>query len=173
MKFSTRARYGLRMMVELARVLLSEELVHLGRIAKITGLSVNYLAQLAIPLKNSGLLIGVSGKNGGYRLGRPPENIRLSEIIEAVQGPVSVTDCASNPDVCLNASFCEARAIWVILSGSMMEILGKYTLSDLIDKRRMQELRNEYAHFTLLDPGRAMAGGYNGRAGGCPVKTDD
>ncbi len=173
MKFSTRSRYGLRMMVELARALLTEDKVHLGRIAKITGLSVNYLAQLAMPLKNHGLLIGVSGKHGGYRLGRSPEEIRISEIIEAVQGPVSVTDCAINPDVCLNASFCEARAIWVILSSSIMKILGKYTLADLIDKRRMQELRKEYAHLDLLDPDRTMAGNEYEHPKGCPVKTEE
>jgi len=59
------------MMIELARELKNKKLVHLRQIAEITGLSENYLAQLAIPLKNNGLLVGISGKKGGYHLSRP------------------------------------------------------------------------------------------------------
>ena len=70
MKLSTRARYGLRIMVELARELQSNELVHLGKIARITGLSRNYLSQLAISLKNASLIVGVSGKKGRDALPR-------------------------------------------------------------------------------------------------------
>jgi len=121
MKFSTRTRYGLRLMVELARELRKDRLVHLGRISGITGVSENYLAQLAIPLKNEGMLIGVSGKKGGYHLSRPPEEIRIGDIVRAVDGQISLTDCVNNPDICLNSSFCEARMIWVILSGMMTE----------------------------------------------------
>ena len=107
MKFSTKARYGLRMMVELARELKKDKLVQLGKIAKITGLSENYLAQLAIPLKNNGILLGISGKNGGYRLAKPSDQIKIGEIIRAVGGPVSLTDCVANPEICMNSSFCE------------------------------------------------------------------
>lgn len=173
MKFSTRARYGLRMMVELARALKGEEIVHLGKIAKITGLSVNYLAQLAMPLKNNGLLIGVSGKHGGYRLGRPAEEITIRRIIEAVQGPISLTDCALNPDICLNADFCEARMIWVILGSSLTEILGRYTLADLIDRERMIELRQEYAHLPQINAGVVAGGVGDDPVSGCPMKTED
>jgi Rrf2 family protein len=159
------------MMVELARELKKQDKVHLGRVAKITGLSVNYLAQLAMPLKNNGLLIGVSGKHGGYQLAKDPRDILISDIIQAVQGPISLTDCAKNPDICLNASFCEARMIWVILSGNMMETLEKYTLADLIDKDRVAELRQEYSHLPLIDPDRIMAAIEDSGDRGCPVKA--
>jgi len=157
MKLSTRARYGLRMMVELARELKTEKLVHLGRIARVTGLSENYLAQLAMPLKNEGLLVGISGKSGGYHLGREPEKIKLFEIVRAVIGPIEFTDCVNNPDLCLNSSDCEARMIWVILSGTMTEILDKFTLADLIDKEKLDSIKETYAHFPLLFPDRVMA----------------
>lgn len=172
MKFSTRARYGLRMMVELARALGTEEIVRLGRIARITGISVNYLAQLAIPLKNNGLLIGVSGKHGGYRLAKPAHDIAVSDIIEAVQGPIGLTDCARNPDICLNADFCEARMIWVILSSSLTDILRRYTLADLIDKGRMAKLRQEYAHLLQMDIDKALTGDEGDAEKGCPTKAD-
>ncbi len=159
------------MMVELARGLRKQDKMHLGEVAKVTGLSVNYLAQLAMPLKNNGLLIGVSGKHGGYHLAKGPADIRISEIVEAVQGPISLTDCVNNPDICLNASFCEARMIWVILSGNMVETLEKYTLADLIDKDRVAELKQEYSYLPLIDPDRVLATSDDEAERGCPVKV--
>ncbi|MFZ5979127.1 MAG: RrF2 family transcriptional regulator [Candidatus Zixiibacteriota bacterium] len=159
MKFSTRARYGLRMMVELSRALEKKELVHLGQVARITGLSVNYLTQLAIPLKNNGLIIGVSGKKGGYKLGKPAAEISIQEILEAVQGPTELTDCVTNPDICLNSSFCEARMIWVIASHEMAGIFKKYTLSDLINKKFKADMRQRYPEVVFLNPDKIMAEG--------------
>jgi len=173
MKFSTRARYGLRLMVELARELKKEKLVHLGKIAKITGVSENYLAQLAMSLKNDGLLIGVSGKKGGYYLSRPTEEIKISEIVKAVAGPICLTDCVNNPDICLNSSFCEARMIWVIMSGSMVEILERYSLEDLIDKKRLAGVVGNHAHLPLLFPDKIMAQAAVDRVDGCPVQSKD
>ncbi|MBD3170372.1 MAG: Rrf2 family transcriptional regulator [candidate division Zixibacteria bacterium] len=172
MKLSTRARYGLRMMVELSRELREVELVQLGKIARITGLSENYLAQLAIPLKSSGLLIGVSGKNGGYKLSRPAASITIREIVESVIGPMNLTDCIENPDICMNSSFCETRMIWAILSGLMTETLEKYSLEDLIDKERTDEIRKEYAHMPLLYPDRIMSGAADMEESGCPTKIN-
>lgn len=159
MKFSTRARYGLRMMVELSRALEKKELVHLGQVARITGLSVNYLTQLAMPLKNNGLIIGVSGKKGGYKLGKPATEISIREILEAVQGPTELTDCVTNPDICLNSSFCEARMIWVIASREMAGIFDKYTLADLVNKDFKDGMRRKYPDEELLNPDKMMAEG--------------
>lgn len=150
MKFSTRARYGLRMMVELARLQKPENLVQLKHIAKITGLSNNYLGQLAISLKDDGLLIGVSGKKGGYKLSRMPGEITLRQIIRAVQGPILATDCVANPDLCLNAEFCEARTIWVLVSEKIQEVLEEYTLADLIDKNWMRRVKEANPDSNLL-----------------------
>jgi len=158
MKFSTRARYGLRMMIELARALKKERLVHLGQVAKVTGLSTNYLAQLAIPLKSNGLLIGVSGKRGGYQLGKPAEEIAINEILQALQGPVSLTDCVLRPDICLNSSFCEARMIWVIASHKMMEVLKETSLADLIDDKWKRESLKKYHYVKLLNLNHSTAG---------------
>ncbi|PKK82496.1 MAG: Rrf2 family transcriptional regulator [candidate division Zixibacteria bacterium HGW-Zixibacteria-1] len=171
MKFSTRARYGLRLMVELARELKKDRLVHLGKIAGITGVSENYLAQLAMSLKNDGLLIGVSGKKGGYYLSRPASEIKISEIIKAVAGPISLTDCVNNPDICLNSSFCEARMIWVIMSGSMIDILEKYSLEDLIDKEKLAEVVGDHSHLPLLFPDKLMAQAAGAKTDGCPVQN--
>lgn len=158
MKFSTRARYGLRMMVEFARELKENNLVHLGRIAKITGLSENYLAQLAISLKNGGLLVGVSGKKGGYHLARPANQIRIAEIIEAVIGPINLTECVTHPEICLNSSFCETRLIWSIANYRVQEALNEYTLANLISKDWIKQTRKKYPKMTFLDPDLVMSG---------------
>ena len=173
MKISTRARYGLRLMVELTRELRKQSPVHLGRIAEITGISDNYLAQLAIALKNDGLLVGVSGKRGGYHLSRPPAEITISEVVRAVIGPLRLTACVDSPDVCLNSSFCEARLIWVILSGTMNEVLEKYTLADLVDRDRVAAIRATYSYLPALDADRVMVGESGGGKSGCPVKGEN
>jgi len=144
-------------MIELARELKNSQLVHLGKISKITGVSENYLAQLAIPLRNDGLIIGVSGKRGGYHLTRPPEKITVADIVKAVDGPMTMTDCVMNPDICLNSSFCEARMMWVILSDAMEKLLHRYTLADMIDKKKIGEIREEYSHLQLLDADKFLS----------------
>jgi Rrf2 family protein len=161
------------MMVELARELKKQSPVHLGRIAEITGVSENYLAQLAIALRNNGLLVGVSGKRGGYHLARAPEQIKLTEVVEAVIGPLHLTDCVSDPTICLNSSFCEARLIWAILSGSMVEVLEQHTLADLLDKKRVAAMQQDYAHLPLMEVDRLTATDDEGRGSGCPVKSNE
>jgi Rrf2 family protein len=157
MKFSTRARYGLRMMVELARIQQKEDLVHLGRIAQITGISNNYLAQLAMSLKNNGLLIGISGKKGGYQLAKPAQEIKINDIIEAVMGSVNITECVNHPEICLNSSFCEARMVWVLVNQRVQKVLNEHTLSELIDKDWVLKTRRENPDIALLDPDRFLA----------------
>ncbi|MFH1688057.1 MAG: Rrf2 family transcriptional regulator [bacterium] len=158
MKLSTKARYGLRMMVELARALKQRPLIRLGDIAKITGVSQNYLAQLAMPLRHAGLLVGISGKKGGYALGRPADEIKLSEILQAVQGPISLTDCSLNPELCLYAPFCESRMIWVLAAHKMQEVFESYHLSDLVASDFRSETRHKFPDIPLLEPDQHMSG---------------
>ncbi len=170
MRVSTRARYGLRFMVELARELKKNKIVQLKTIAKITHLSEKYLAQLAIPLKEAGLIIGVSGKKGGYLLGSKPEKIKIRQIVSALIGPISLTDCVNSPEICLNYSFCEARTIWTILSGRMHEILDEFTLADLINKDSMKAIGDDYSRMPLLDPDLVLAKDNFEATDICPTK---
>lgn len=173
MKFSTKARYGLRMMVELARELKKEKLVQLKKIAKITGLSENYLAQLAIPLKNNGILLGISGKNGGYRLAKSADKIKISDIIRAVGGPISLTDCVANPEICMNSSFCETRMVWLILSGMMAEFLENHSLEDLINKAQFANVCKKYSSLPLIQDGKMIFDSPLNYVPGCPEKIRD
>jgi len=150
MKFSTKARYGLRMMIEMARELQTCRLIQLKTVARLTGLSENYLAQLAIPLKNQGIILGVSGKNGGYRLAKPAQQIKLSEVIGAVGGPISLADCVANPGICMSSGSCETRLVWLILSASMFDILDKYSVGDLIDDVKILDFKKKYSNLPML-----------------------
>ncbi|MBD3404048.1 Rrf2 family transcriptional regulator [candidate division GN15 bacterium] len=172
MKFSTRARYGLRMMVELARLLETENLVHLGRIARITGLSENYLAQLAMSLRNDGLVIGVSGKKGGYQLARPAERIRVGDIVKALIGPISLTDCVTNPHVCMNAGSCPSRTVWAVVNHRVQQTLNEFTLADLIRRGWVDEMQERYGDMPLLFPERMMAAGDSEETVGCPGRNE-
>jgi Rrf2 family transcriptional regulator, cysteine metabolism repressor len=173
MKLSTRARYGLRMMVELARLTDEKNPLQMGKIARVTGLSENYLAQLAMSLKNDGLLIGVSGKHGGYMLARPAARILIGEIIKAVIGPIHLTECVQNSDICMNSANCESRSIWAILNHKVEEVLDRYTLADLIHDDWMKNLREEYPNLDYLDESQLRGGGLSSGESmqGCPVSA--
>jgi len=173
MKFSTRARYGLRMMLELARKLQKENLVHLGRVANVTGISENYLAQLAMSLKNDGLLIGVSGKKGGYQLARPAEEITVNEIVTALIGPISVTECTCNPNLCLTSTFCETRAIWALVNSRIQKTLEEFTLADLLDSNFIQKVQSDNPDIPYLFPDRVMAEIDGNVTTGCPVTREE
>ncbi|MEW6363776.1 MAG: Rrf2 family transcriptional regulator [Acidobacteriota bacterium] len=171
MRFSTRARYGLRMMVELARESRGGTPVTLNRVARITGLSEGYLGQLVLLLKTASLVIGISGKNGGYVPARPPGEIKLIEVIRALQGPINLAECADHPEICLNSCFCETRVIWVLLNHRILEVLEQYTLKDLTDRARMAEIRKKNANVPMLDADLALADAEFGQDQGCPIAT--
>jgi Rrf2 family cysteine metabolism transcriptional repressor len=160
------------MMIEFGRESRKTDLVHLGKIAQTTGLSENYLAQLAMTLKNGGLLIGVSGKKGGYHLARPPDGIRIGEIIRAVIGPIAVTECVNHPEICLNSCFCETRMIWTIVNHRIQEALDEYTLADLIDGNWIDRTRKKYDDIPLLNPDLVLARMDKDLRSGCPRESD-
>jgi Rrf2 family cysteine metabolism transcriptional repressor len=156
------------MMVEMARLLQTERLVQLKRIARITGLSANYLGQLAISLRDNGLLIGVSGKKGGYKLARPAREITIREIVRAVQGPIFATECVAHSDLCLNAEFCETRTIWALVSHKVQEVLDEYTLADVIEHSWMAEVEKKHPDIPYLNVNRMVYSSDAVAHTGCP-----
>lgn len=168
MKFPTRARYGLRMMMELARLQQKTQLVQLKNIAKVTGLSKRYLGQLIILLKSNGLVVGVSGRGGGYKLTRSASEITLLQVLKAVYGPIFATECVPNPDACLNAVFCETRTIWALISDKVQELLDQYTLADLTDRGWITRVKNENPESPYLHLKSMVLDGKEIDTFGCP-----
>jgi Rrf2 family protein len=96
-------------------------------------LSKLYLSQLATPLRNAALLRSVWGNKGGYVLARPADQINLLEIMEAVDGPVSIIECVQAPGSCERAEMCESINVWRNINDAVTKTLKQYTLKDLAD----------------------------------------
>jgi Rrf2 family transcriptional regulator, cysteine metabolism repressor len=133
MRLSTRSRYGLRLMLSLG-ISETHEPIFLKDIARSEEISEKYLSQIIIPLKAKGLVNTFRGAHGGYVLSRPASQIRLSEIIETLEGDLGLVDCVNNSDVCNRSTECVTREVWCDMSSLLMEFLGALTLEDLIQK---------------------------------------
>jgi len=133
MRLTTRARYALRMMLDLARHGGLEKPVSLAAVAARTDISRGYLEQLAMAMRNARLVRGVAGRYGGYRLTEPPERITVGQIVEAATGPVCVVDCIDDPASCPRAEDCECRLVYSLVNERIAEVLREYTLADLLD----------------------------------------
>ncbi len=143
MKLSTRARYALRMMIDLADHADSGRPVVLKDIAERQQISKRYLEQLAISLKNARLLNVTTGRSGGYALRRDPADIQVGEIVEAAIGPIAIVDCVLQPDICGRADKCPTRDLWVDVNEQILGTLNKYTLADLSEKHLEHEAKPE------------------------------
>lgn len=135
MKMSTRSRYGLRLLLDLA---LNGEKgpVQLSSIARAQNLSEKYLGQLVIQLKSSGLVRSERGKSGGYFLSRSPREITLREIVEKLEGDLSIVECVNNPEDCDRSDFCITRDVWSEISRMIIEKLEQITLDELAQRVR-------------------------------------
>ncbi|MEN6391896.1 MAG: Rrf2 family transcriptional regulator [Syntrophomonas sp.] len=132
MKLSTKGRYGLRAMVDIAQQQDAGP-VAIHTIAQRQSLSSRYLEQLLIPLKQAGLVKSLRGAQGGYVLGRSAVKITVGDIIRVLEGPIAPVDCVNeiNPDECMRAEHCVTRKVWTRLRDTMNEVLDSYTLEDL------------------------------------------
>lgn len=137
MKFSTRARYGMRAMLDLA-VNGGDKLVLLKDIAERQAISKRYLEHMMVQLKNSDLVIAERGVGGGYRLSRPASEIRLDEVFEALEGPLEPVECLRDPSACDRIEECVARELWGEMTIAMRGVLEKKTLEDL--KKRWEKM---------------------------------
>ena len=138
MKMKTRARYAIRLMADISKNSQGEP-VPLKDVARREDLSKRYLSQLAVPLKNASLLRSVWGMNGGYKLAKPPSEIRILDIIEAVEGPISIIDCLSDEDYCPRYHFCECLHIYRDINDGITRTLASYTLADLMNVGNKEE----------------------------------
>jgi Rrf2 family cysteine metabolism transcriptional repressor len=132
LKLSTKGRYGLRALMELASHP-GDEPVMMSSIAENQDISRKYLHALLTSLKNVGIVRSVRGAQGGYTLARPASQIRLDEIIETLEGPLSVVDCVDDHRICPKTGTCRAHVLWCELSELLRHHLAGKTLQDLLD----------------------------------------
>ncbi|CAH8708569.1 Rrf2 family transcriptional regulator [Paenibacillus thiaminolyticus] len=124
MKISTKGRYGLTIMMELARSY-GEGPTSLKSIAEKNNLSEHYLEQLIAPLRNAGLVKSIRGAYGGYILPESPEQVTAGEIIRVLEGPISPVDFTEEDDPA-------KRDLWLRIRDSIATVLDSTTLADLI-----------------------------------------
>jgi len=133
MKLSTKGRYALRAMVDLA--LQSREVPTLIKdISKRQEISELYLEQLLTRLKIAGLVRSIRGPKGGFMLTKPPSQIRVIDIVQVMEGTTSPVECVDNASLCSRAHSCITRQVWVDIKNSMDRVLGSFTLQDLANQ---------------------------------------
>lgn len=135
MKLSTRGRYGVRLMLELA-IHYGEGPILLKEIAQNQGVSEKYLWQLISPLKTMGLVTSRRGLHGGYALGKAPEFITVREILQVLEGALCLVDCVDNPSLCERSDSCISREIWGEVSGDLQRTLQNTTLAIMVEREK-------------------------------------
>ena len=130
MNLSTRMRYGSRVMAQLAGAY-GQQTLSAAELASAQNLSAKYLEQILAVLRAAGFIRSVRGVGGGYHLTRPPEDIRMIELFETLEGPVALVECVAHPRQCKNHSWCVTRGLWSELTGALTDVLKRTTLEDL------------------------------------------
>lgn len=143
MKLSTKGRYGLSAMIDLA-VYGEDEAVSLNSVAERQHISVGYLEQLMARLKKAGLVSSMRGATGGYRLAHSPEKISVGDILRALEGSLNAVDCpGTTADGCEESAFCVNKYVWQRMNESIQRTVDEIKLSDLIaESRRMKEKKH-------------------------------
>lgn len=131
MLISTKGRYALRVMLEIAADK-SGEYVPLARIAENQKISMKYLESIIVLLSKEGLLDGKRGKNGGYKLYRDPSEYTVLEILRLTEGGLAPVSCLEGEfNNCVRAKTCQTLPIWEGLNNIINNYLGSITLADL------------------------------------------
>ena len=140
MKLSTRARYGTRALLDLA-LHWSNEPIQLKDIALRQNISLHYLEHLIAPLVGAGIIRSTRGVRGGVQLISHPREIKLSEVIQLLEGSIAPAECVENPESCPRSSLCTTRDIWSEMKKAMDGVLESTTLQDLVERQKKKEQR--------------------------------
>jgi Rrf2 family transcriptional regulator, cysteine metabolism repressor len=136
--FSSRGEYGVRLMVELARHH-GDGPVSLSEMAAHEELPRPYLEQLVISLREAGLVVSTRGAHGGYQLAISPDAIRMSQVVEALEGPIAPMVCASHDAddaaLCDRTDYCNVSRLWTRVRDAVLAALDSMTLAELAPPR--------------------------------------
>ena len=146
MKLSTRGRYGTRALFELA-LHQGETPVLLRDIAERQRISLPYLEHLITPLIAAGIVRSIRGARGGVLLARGPEEIKLSEVIQILEGSVAPVECVNNPGICSRSASCVTRDVWGELKKVMTGVLESTTLQDLVERQKRKGQSEEAMYY--------------------------
>lgn len=135
MRLSTRGRYGLKAMFDLA-LHFGDGPISLTSIAERQAVSVNYLEQLITPLRKASLVKSVRGAQGGYMLAKSPSEITVGVILTTLEGPLAPTDCVivdGDDDTCDHSRYCVTKVIYEKIYESITSVVNAITLQHMVD----------------------------------------
>jgi Rrf2 family transcriptional regulator, cysteine metabolism repressor len=149
MLFSTKAEYGIRLMVELGRTADSAP-VSLGSVADTELLPLAYLEHLVAKLREAGLVSSTRGAHGGYQLARPPEEIDMLEVVQALEGPIAPMECfheeREGKVLCSHETdggrACATKVLWTRVQGGVTKALAGTSLAELVKFANQHERKD-------------------------------
>jgi Rrf2 family protein len=139
MKISTRTRYGMRAILELALAYKAGPL-QIKVIAERQNISNKYLEQIIAMIRSAGLVRSIRGPHGGYVLARPPQDIKLSDIFRVLEGPVLTVECVENKEACAVYADCITRRLWIEVNDAILNVLTDKTLADLVEMAEKEKM---------------------------------
>jgi Rrf2 family protein len=137
MKFSTRARYGTRILLELS-LHWGERPMLLKEIAQRQQIPLPYLQQLIRPLVKAGIIKTTRGARGGVSLLKPPKEVILSEVIKLLEGSIAPVACVDNPELYPRSDTCVTHDIWAEVKRAMYGVLESTSFEDLVERQKQK-----------------------------------
>ena len=151
MKLTTKGRYGLRAVIDLAMYAKTEP-VSLSDVAERQNISISYLEQLVAKLKKAGIVQSTRGAQGGYALAKAPEEISVGEVLRALEGSLSPVDCSAvdgeGETECSASNFCVTKYVWKRINDSINDTVNNMFLSELLS-----ESEKVKSNATQVEPG--------------------
>jgi Rrf2 family protein len=148
MKISTKGRYGLRILLDLA--IHDDGMPRLIRdIAESQEISEKYISRLIIDLRKAGMVRSIRGAKGGFRLARKPEQLTLLAIVEAMEGRLAIVNCVQTPETCSRNGDCATYEIWDQLNDQIRDAMSQITLRDIIENHRKRSAGAGYFDYCI------------------------
>lgn len=139
MKLSTRGRYGVKAMFELA-LQYGQEPLSIKSISERQNISEYYLEQLFSSLRKAGLVTSIRGAQGGYVLSKPPSEITVYDILDVLEGPIEISECIEDEDNCSRIEYCATRLLWIKIRDSVNQVTKSITLEDMVNDYKSMNL---------------------------------
>jgi len=144
MKISTKGRYAVRVMMDIAEHDDGEEFVKANQISARQGISAKYLEQIIAILNKAGYVNSVRGAQGGYRLAQPPQNYTVGMILRLTEGSLFPVACMDEEvNSCSRCNSCEPLEVWKQISDAINNVVDHVTIADLLQKKKERENANQ------------------------------
>ncbi|MHB8110039.1 MAG: RrF2 family transcriptional regulator [Syntrophorhabdaceae bacterium] len=147
MKISTKGRYGLRALIDLASYGANGIPVFLSDIAKRQEVSEKYLEHIFSALHKGGIVKAQRGRKGGYLLNRSADAITLNDILTILEGPCSLVDCVDDSSACPKSNGCITRDIWIRVGTVIRQTFSEYTLASLVEMQHLKGRQDSMMYY--------------------------